>query len=101
MKYEGIFLFADLVTYRNQQETALNDARHYAHMVNNAPDEATLRDWAHHHKFLNLPAPLEDQMEWLQKTRQEKGGFKPVKVLFQKYNTALISARKHHVLSCP
>ncbi len=85
----GIFLFGDLVTFRNPKEVALNDAKHYAHLVRNARDEQCLKDWAHHHKFLNIPAPLEDLIAWL-----EKAGFRDIKVAYRKYNTALIYAKK-------
>ncbi len=85
----GIFVFGDLVTYRNPQKAALNDARHYHYLVENARDEQSLEDWAHHHKFLNLLAPVEDQMEWLKEV-----GFGEVKVEYQYFNTALIVARK-------
>ena len=85
---QGVFIFGDLVTYRAQKEAALNEARHFHHLVENAQDEKSLEEWAHHHKFINKLAPLEDQVEWL-----EKIGFR-VEVRFQKYNTALIYAKK-------
>lgn len=85
----GAFIFGDLVTYRNPTEAALNEARHYHHLVENAENEESLREWAYHHKFLNELAPLEDQVEWLHEV-----GFREVKVLFQKFNTALIYSKK-------
>lgn len=86
---DGVFIFGDLVTYRNPMEASLNEARHFHYLVENAQDEKSLRKWANHHKHLNSLAPLEDQVEWLQEV-----GFKEVNVLFQMYNTALIYAKK-------
>ncbi len=82
---EGVFIFGDLVTYRNPESAALNEARHYHHLVENAQDENSLKEWAYHHKYLNKLAPIEDQVEWL-----EEVGFRKVEVLFTKFNTALI-----------
>ncbi len=88
LKPEGVFAFGDLVTYRDQKVAALNHARHYHHLVENAKDEATLTEWAHHHMFLNNLAPIEDQIEWL-----EGIGFK-VTTEFLKINTALLIGEK-------
>ncbi len=85
----GSFIFGDLVTYRNPEEAALNEARHFHHLVENAQEEDSLKEWAHHHKSLNKLAPLEDQVEWLREV-----GFREVKVVYQKFNTALIYATK-------
>ena len=85
----GIFLLGDLVTYRDPYEAALNEAYQHAHLVANARDEQALKEWSHHYKFVNILAPLEDQVEWL-----SSAGFKEIKVPFRKYNTALIYARK-------
>ena len=85
----GAFIFGDLVTYRNSEEAALNEARHFHHLVENAQNEESLKEWAHHHKYLNKLAPLEDQVEWLKEI-----GFRDVKVVYQKFNTALIYAEK-------
>ena len=85
----GAFIFGDLVTYRNEEEAALNEARHFHHLVENAQDEDSLREWAHHHKELNKLAPLEDQVDWLREV-----GFREVKVVYQKFNTALVYAEK-------
>ena len=52
-------------------------------------DEQLLRDWTYHHKLLNKLAPLEDQMDWLR-----EAGFRQVDVVFQKFQTALVYARK-------
>jgi hypothetical protein len=43
----------------------------------------------HHHKYLNKLAPLEDQVEWLKEV-----GFREVKVVYKKFNTVLVYARK-------
>ena len=85
----GAFIFGDLVTYRNSEEATLNEARHFHHLVENAQNEESLREWVHHHKFLNKLAPLEDQVEWLRGV-----GFREVTAVYQKFNTALIYARK-------
>ena len=85
----GAFIFGDLVTYRDPELAALNEARHYHHLVENAQDEKSLKEWAHHHKYLNKLAPLEDQVEWLR-----EAGFREVEVVFTKHNTALIYAKK-------
>lgn len=85
----GAFIFGDLVTYRNPELAALNEARHYHHLVEHAEDEKSLREWAYHHKVLNKLAPVEHQIEWLREI-----GFKEVQLVFTKYNTALIYAKK-------
>lgn len=89
LKVGGIFIFGDLFTYRNKEDAAYNDAKHFHHLVENAEDEKSLKEWAFHHKFLNLLEPLEDQIEWLQKI-----GFKKVEVKYNYLNTALIIAEK-------
>ena len=85
----GAFIFGDLVTYRDPTQAALDEARHFHHLVENATNEESLREWEHHHKFLNRLAPLEDQIEWLREV-----GFGEVTVVYQKFNTALIYAKK-------
>lgn len=85
----GTFLFGDLVTYKDQKWAALNEAKHYHHLVEKVKDEKSLQEWAFHHKFLNKLAPLEDQVEWLKEI-----GFSKVEVLFTKYNTMLLYAKK-------
>ena len=85
----GTFIFGDLVTYRNQEEAAINEARHFHHLVENTKDEDSLKEWAHHHKYLNKLVPLEDQVEWLSEV-----GFREVIRVYQRFNTALIYARK-------
>lgn len=84
----GAFIMGDLVTHRDPHKAALCEARHYHHLVENSPGEDALREWAHHHKFLNALAPLEDQVDWLREV-----GFETVEVRFEKFNTALIYAR--------
>ncbi|MBI5393607.1 class I SAM-dependent methyltransferase [Candidatus Woesearchaeota archaeon] len=86
---DGAFLFGDLVTYRDKEEAALNDALHFHHLVENTKDEQSLKEWAHHHKFQNKLAALENQIDWLKEV-----GFRKVIMLYRKYNTALIYARK-------
>ena len=85
----GRFIFGDLMTFRDPEEAAFNEACHYAHLVQHARNEQALREWAHHHKFLNLLAPIEDQMNWLKEV-----GFSEVNVVYCKYNTILICATK-------
>lgn len=85
----GTFIFGDLVTYRDPQKAAYNQALHYHHLVENAHDPETLKEWAHHHMILNNPAPIEDQKEWL-----EAAGF-TVDINFLQMNTALLFCTKH------
>ena len=89
LKSGGIFIFGDLVTYRDEKKAAVNDARHYHHLVENARNDQALEEWAHHHKFLNLLAPIEDQIEWL-----KKASFSTIKVKYEHLNTVLIIAIK-------
>jgi len=89
LKKGGVFILGDLVTYKNKQEAAYNDAKHFAHMVEKADDEKSLKEWAYHHKFLNDPAPIEHQIKWLKDT-----GFKKVIIKYKYLNTALIIAYK-------
>ncbi|MBI2147276.1 class I SAM-dependent methyltransferase [Candidatus Woesearchaeota archaeon] len=85
----GLFLFGDLMTFRDQRTAALNEALHYHHLVANARDEQSLREWAYHHKFQNALAPMESQMNWLREV-----GFRQVDVAYQKFNTVLVVAKK-------
>ena len=89
LKPDGIFILGDLVTYRDKKKVALNDAKHYHHLVKNARNDQSLEEWAYHHKFLNLLAPVEDQIDWLNKI-----GFSRVEEKYEYLNTALISAIK-------
>ncbi len=88
LKPGGVFIFGDLVTWKDEKIAALNEARHFHHLVENATDENTLTEWAHHYKFVNCLAPLENQIKWL-----EEVGFK-TKIAFSKFNTALVVAVK-------
>jgi len=87
----GAFLFGDLVTFCDQEQAAVNEALHHDYLVEHLKDEdeQLLREWTHHHKFLNKIAPLEDQVDWLR-----EAGFRQVDVVFQKFQTALVYARK-------
>lgn len=87
LKPGGIFIFADLVTYRNKFTAALNNALHFKHLADHLKNK-TLSEWAHHHMFLNDPAPIEDQVRWL-----KKAGFR-VQILLLKINTALLICKK-------
>lgn len=85
----GIFVFGDLVTYRNPKEANLNEKLHFNYLKENAQDEKSFQEWKDHHIRLNKLAPLEDQVEWLYDV-----GFKSVNVVYKKFNTALINAKK-------
>jgi hypothetical protein len=84
----GVFIFGDLVTFRDRKKAAKQAARHYWHLVEKAADGKVLEEWAEHHMFLNQLAPLEDQLEWL-----GVAGFTDVQVRFQQFQTALIIAK--------
>src|SRR3989339_684758 len=88
LKSGGVFMFGDLVTYKNKYQAALNNAKHYKHLVDKSTDEKTLSEWAYHHQFLNDLSPIEDQIDWL-----EKIGFKVDKKFLQ-FNTALLICKK-------
>lgn len=85
----GVFLFGDLMTYKDNKKAALKDAQHYHHLVQNFNDESSLAQWAHHHKFMNRLAPLESQLVWLY-----EAGFVDTRVLFEKFNTVLVRASR-------
>jgi len=85
----GVFIFGDLVTYQDKEKAALNDALHFNFLVENAFDEQSLKEWAFHHKFLNKLAPIESQIEWLKEI-----GFDTIELVFNRFNTALIIAKK-------
>lgn len=89
LKNNGAFIFGDLVTYRDPTEAAVNEELHYHHLVTHARDEVSLKEWEHHHKFLNKLAPLEDQVAWLREV-----GFRNMDVVYKKFNTALVYAKK-------
>jgi len=84
-----VFIFADLVTYRDQKEAALNQAKHFKNLVDKTEDDKTLSEWAYHHLYLNDLAPIEDQIKWL-----KDDGFK-VKKDFLKINTTLLICHKN------
>ena len=88
LKSGGIFIFGDLVTYRDKYDAARNNALHYHHLVERAFDETALTEWAHHHMFLNDLAPVEDQIDWL-----SAAGFR-VQKDYLRMNTCLIFASK-------
>lgn len=88
LKKGGVFVLGDLMTYKDLYDSALNHAKHYALLVEKATDEQTLREWAHHHMYLNHLAPIEDQMDWLADT-----GFQ-VEKAFHKMNTGLLICKK-------
>jgi len=83
------FFFGDLVTYRDSETARLNDEQHFTFMREHARDEKMLEKWMHHHREQNDLAPLEDQIDWLREV-----GFREVEALYQKFNTALICAKK-------
>lgn len=84
----GVFIFGDLMTYRDAERAHRADEQHYAHLREYATDEKTLAEWEHHHRELNDMAPIEDQVEWL-----EAVGFK-VEKAFHQMNTGLLFANK-------
>jgi tRNA (cmo5U34)-methyltransferase len=87
LKKNGVFVFADLVTYRDKKMTAIGTAQHFHHLVAKASDGKTLGEWAYHQMYLNAPAALEDQLDWI-----KEAGFKNVRVVFKKMCTALVLA---------
>ncbi len=89
LKPKGVFIFADLVTYTSKHEAALNNAKHYHHLVEKSSDEKTLKEWAHHHMFLNNLATVEDQIHWLKET-----GFEVNQKLLKINTTLLICTKK-------
>jgi|GEM_PF-756436 len=89
LNVDGEFIFGDLVTYKNADEAALNQEKHFEHLKNNAADEQTYKEWEYHHKVLNDLAPIEDQEKWLL-----EAGFKTVERKLLEVNTALIICKK-------
>ena len=65
LKPGGIFIFGDLVTYKNSKKASLNQALHFYHLVKKSTDKKTLKEWAHHHCVLNDLTPIEDQVKWM------------------------------------
>jgi tRNA (cmo5U34)-methyltransferase len=88
LKPGGVFLFGDLMTYKNKQIAALNHALHYHRLVKKHSDKKTLMEWTYHHMYLNDLAPIEDQIDWL-----KEAGFKII-FKFHKINTALLICKK-------
>jgi cysteine desulfurase/selenocysteine lyase len=88
LKPGGVFILGDLVTHQDKEDVALNQAKHFHHLVDNAVDEQTLREWAYHHLYLNDLAPKEDLYAWIQET-----GFE-TDILLQKINTCLLVGKK-------
>lgn len=88
LKPGGVFILGDLVTYRDQNIAALNNALHFHHLVEKAVNKKVLTEWAYHHMFLNDLKPLEDQLQWI-----EDAGFEIVKKSHQ-FNTALVIGKK-------
>jgi len=86
---DGLFLFGDLMTYRNREKAQDNDSKHFNHLEKNAEDEKSRKEWLHHHKNLNILSPIEDQVDWL-----KESGFPSVEIVFTCFNTVLILARK-------
>lgn len=89
LSQDGIFVFGDIVTSIDKHNAAYNDAMHFHYLVENARNNKSLEEWAYHHRFLNIPSPIETQLEWLKQLK-----FKNIKVLFERFNTALIVAQK-------
>jgi len=89
LKPGGIFLFGDLMTCKDDKIAAEKNARHYHYLVENARTSSALRDWAHHHMFLNNLATIEEQEKWLRDVGCQ------VKRLFYKWNTALLLSIKN------
>lgn len=88
LKPGGYFLLADLMTHRNKREAAVNQARHFHHLVSNARNKKTLTDWAYHHTYLNKLSSVEEHLEWFHEI-----GFKTQKT-FQKMNSVLLIGKK-------
>jgi len=88
LKPGGVFILGDLVTYKDNGVAALNNAKHFAHLVKKSTDEKTLKEWVHHHMYLNHLAPIEDQITWLKAL-----GFVVTKA-FLKLNTGLLICKK-------
>ncbi len=88
LKPKGVFIFSDLVTYDDKYQAALNNAKHYHHLVEKATDEKTLKEWAHHHMYLNDLATIENQTKWL-----KENGFQVEQKLL-KTNTTLLICKK-------
>ncbi len=84
----GVLILGDLVTYRDRHLAALNQAKHFHHLVRKAASDQALAEWAFHHLVLNQLTSAEDLVDWI-----EAVGFAVVE-RFLKINTALIIAEK-------
>lgn len=93
LKPGGLFILGDLITHQDKIEAALNDVKHFHHMVEHASDETTLAEWAYHHMYLNDPSTKEELLQWFKNT-----GFE-TDVLLQKINTMLLVGRKPHQIN--
>jgi tRNA (cmo5U34)-methyltransferase len=89
LKPGGVFIFGDLMTYKDKHMAALQNAKHFHHLVEHSADEETLKEWAYHHQFLNDLSPLEDQIEWLTSI-----GY-TVSIKFTHINTCLLICQKN------
>lgn len=84
----GFLIIGDLMTVADKSQAALDNARHYHHLVSRAMDEKTLCEWAYHHQFLNDLKTLEDHRKWLR-----DGGFE-IACEWGQWNTKLLIAQK-------
>ncbi|MGE5340684.1 MAG: class I SAM-dependent methyltransferase [Candidatus Omnitrophota bacterium] len=89
LEKNGLFIYADLFTYKNIREAAKNDALHFHFLVERKLDENWLSKWTYHHKYLNHLCPYEDEISILKELN-----FKNVELKYQHYNTSLIFAQK-------
>ena len=88
LKPDGIFFLGDLATYADKKLAALNQAKHFYHLVKKAEDTDTLADWSHHHIYLNDLATKEQHETWLKII-----GFSILEK-YQKINTLLLISKK-------
>ncbi len=88
LKPGGWFILGDLVTHKDENIAALNQAKHFHHLVENTSDDITLTEWSYHHLYLNDLAPKEELIKWI-----DDLGFE-TKTLLQKINTLLLVAQK-------
>ena len=87
LKGKGMFIFGDLVTYKDPAKAKEMNNKTTQHLIINAKDENRKQEWLDHWNQLNILATLEDQINWL------KGvGFSRVEVKYNYLNTSLIIA---------
>jgi tRNA (cmo5U34)-methyltransferase len=84
----GIFMLGDLMTDDNVYKTSVDTARHFHHLVENAADEKSLSEWAHHHLYLNKLTSSKTHLDWL-----KESGFM-AKMVFRKNLTTLLLAHR-------